>query len=628
MAKVLAGLFAAGATLSLVTVLLPHSSSASEPGLVSVVVCASALAIVLFFAAERARPTLLLLALALGSTLITAVTHFFGESPSPFTFFYLWVFLYSSYFFSRRQAALQIAYVGALYTGLLVVDPPPTNALAWWLVAMSTLLVAAALIMTMRSRVELLIERLHGAERLARASETRLQSILDHLPLAIYLRGLDDRYQIVNAKFADEFGLPADEIVGMTAQQLHPEALNEWARELERPIRERGEAVVGESAAPHADGTEHYHWVVKYPVTDDDGTLTAIGGAILDITDRRRAELAAAAAEAEQAALRRVATSVAQGLGSAVVFAHVAEEVALLLGVEVGVVLRYESDDEAVVLGSWMTDPSMTVPSPIKLDGTTAVALVARTGRTSRMERYQSDVAVAHNATAGVAAPITIAGRLWGAVGVGVTNDAPLPPDAEQRLERFAALAGTAIGNAEARDALARLAATDELSGLANYRTFRDRLSMEGERAKRHGRPLSLVLLDVDHFKAINDRHGHGVGDRVLVELARRLTAQVRDGDLVARVGGEEFALLLPETDAAGALTTAERIREAVAQVPFDVVGTVTISVGVCSVEESGGADSLVLLADTALYWAKNSGRNVTFCYSAATSAAFETPAG
>jgi len=627
MAKVLAGLFAAAAILSLLTVLLPNSGSVSEPGLMSVVICASALAAVLFFAAERVRPTLLLLALALGSTLIAAVTHFFGESPSPFTFFYLWVFLYSSYFFSRRQAALQIAYVGALYTGLLVIEPPPTNALAWWLVATSTLLVAAALIMTMRSRVELLIERLHGAERLARASQTRLQSILDHLPLAIYLRGLDDRYQIVNAKFASEYGLPADQIIGMTAQQLHPESLNEWAHELERPIRERGEAVAGESAAPHADGTEHYHWVIKYPVTDDDGTLTAIGGAILDITGRRRAELAAAAAEAEQTALRRVATSVAQGLGAAVVFAHVAEEVALLLGVDVGVVLRFESDDEAVVLGSWMTDPSMTMPSPIKLDGTTATSLVARTGRTSRMEHYQSDLVVDNTTTAGVAAPITIAGRLWGAVAVGVTNDAPLPPDAEQRLERFAALAGTAIGNAEARDALARLAATDELSGLANYRTFRDRLSMEGERAKRHGRPLSLVLLDVDHFKVINDEHGHGVGDRVLVELARRLTAQVRDTDLVARVGGEEFALLLPETDAAGALTTAERIREAVERGPFDVVGTVTISVGVCSLEESGGADSLVLLADTALYWAKNSGRNTTFCYSDAASAAFDTPA-
>jgi diguanylate cyclase (GGDEF)-like protein/PAS domain S-box-containing protein len=627
MAKALACLFVAGAALALLAVLLPHASGASELGLLSAVMSACAIAVVLFLAADRVRPALLPLALGLGSTLITGAAHFFGESPSPFIFFYFWVFLYASYFFSRRQAVLQIAYVAASCAGLLVVDPPPTNAPAWWLVAMGTLLVAATLVMTMRGRVELLIARLHDAERLARTNETRLQSVLDHLPLAIYLRGLDDRYQIVNANFASEYGLPADEIVGRTAQQLHPASLNEWARELERPIRERGEAVAGESAAPHADGTEHYHWIIKYPVHDDDGTLTAIGGAILDITDRRRAELAVAAAEAEQAALGRVATSVAQGLGSAVVFALVAKEVALLLDVGVGVVLRYERDDEAVVVGSWMADPSATVPSSIKLDGTTATSLVARTGRTSRMERYASEVVIGNDTTAGVAAPITIAGRLWGAVAVAATHDVPLPADAEQRVERFAALAGTAIANAEARDTLASLAATDELTGLANYRTFRARLSAEGERAKRHGRPLSLTLLDVDRFKAINDQHGHGVGDRVLVELARRLTDQVRDSDLVARVGGEEFALLLPETDAAGAVTMAERMRQAVEQGPFGVVGTVTVSVGVCSLEESADAESLVALADTAMYWAKNSGRNATFRYTHEARAGFDTPA-
>jgi diguanylate cyclase (GGDEF)-like protein/PAS domain S-box-containing protein len=468
----------------------------------------------------------------------------------------------------------------------------------------------------------------HAADGLARTNETRLRSILDHLPLAIYLRGLDDRYQIVNATFAKEYGLPADQIIGRTAQELHPGALNAWAHELERPIRERGEVVAGESAAPHADGTEHYHWVMKYPVNDEDGALTAIGGAILDITDRRRAELAVAAAEAEQAALRRVATSVAQGLGSAVVFALVAEEVALLLDVGVGAVLRYEGDEEAVVVGSWMADPSVTMPSSIKLDGTTATALVARTGRTSRMERYASGIVIGNDTTAGVAAPITIAGKLWGAVAVVATGDVTLPADADQRVERFAALAGTAIGNAEARDTLALLAATDELTGLANYRTFRAGLSTEGERAKRHGRPLSLTLLDVDRFKAINDLHGHGVGDDVLVELARRLTAQVRDSDLVARVGGEEFALLLPETDAAGAVTMAERMRHAVEQAPFGVVGTVTVSVGVCSLAESAGADSLVALADTAMYWAKHSGRNATFRYTDEARAAFDAPAG
>jgi diguanylate cyclase (GGDEF)-like protein len=123
-------------------------------------------------------------------------------------------------------------------------------------------------------------------------------------------------------------------------------------------------------------------------------------------------------------------------------------------------------------------------------------------------------------------------------------------------------------------------------------------------------------MLDVDRFKTINDQHGHGVGDRVLVEFARRLAAQVRESDLVARVGGEEFALLLPETSASAAVTLAERAREAVQKELFDVVGQVTVSVGVCSLDESHDAESLVGLADTAMYWAKSGGRNATCRYS------------
>jgi diguanylate cyclase (GGDEF)-like protein/PAS domain S-box-containing protein len=614
--KVLAGLFAASGALALLAVLLPRAGSADETGLAIVVMADLAAAGTLFFAADRVRPSLLPPLLAAASTLVTAVAHFSGESPSPFVFFYLWVFLYASYFFSRGQAAVQIAFVAVAYTGLLMVDTPPIDALMWGVVAIGTLVVAAAVTVVMRTRVEVLVARLQGAERDAHGAQTRLQSILDHLPLAIYLRGLDGRYQIVNTHFADEFGLPADQIIGKTAQELHPEALNDWAEELERPLRERGEAVAGEAAAPHPDGTEHYHWIIKYPVNDDDGKLAAIGGAILDITDRRRAELAAAAAEAEQAALRRVATTVAEGAGPTVVFGLVAEEVALLLGVEVGVVSRFEGNRESLALGVWMADPAARIPISLKLDGTTATSLVARTGRTSRMDHYDADAVEGNNTTMGVAAPITIAGKLWGAVAAGTTSGTPLPADAEERLERFAALAATAIANAEASGALARLAATDGLTGVANYRTFRERLTVEGERAQRHRRPLSLVMLDVDHFKAINDQHGHEVGDRVLVEFARRLTAQVRATDLVARVGGEEFALLLPETDVSAAFTMAERTREAVQKAPFDVVGHVTVSVGVCSLDETDEAESLVGLADTAMYWAKSSGRNATRRYS------------
>jgi diguanylate cyclase (GGDEF)-like protein/putative nucleotidyltransferase with HDIG domain len=164
-AKVLAGLFAAGATLAALTVVLPHAADTNELGLLAIVANAYMIAALLQWRAHTLPARVLPVALCWGSTLITGVAYFSGESPSPLVFFYLWVFLYASYFFTRRQAALQITYVGVTYGALLAARPPASGILAWWLVGMGTLLVAAIVIMTMRARVELLIARLYDAAR-------------------------------------------------------------------------------------------------------------------------------------------------------------------------------------------------------------------------------------------------------------------------------------------------------------------------------------------------------------------------------------------------------------------------------------------------------------------------------
>jgi diguanylate cyclase (GGDEF)-like protein/putative nucleotidyltransferase with HDIG domain len=165
MARVLAGLFCAGATLALLTVVLPHSARADVGGLLIVVGIAYAVAGVLLGRRGPVSVVVLQGALVWGSTLITAVAYFSGETPSPLVFFYLWVFLYSSYFFTRRQAAFQIAYVGLAYGALLVAAPPASGIPAWWLVGMGSLIVAAVLIMAMRARSEQLIDRLYEAAR-------------------------------------------------------------------------------------------------------------------------------------------------------------------------------------------------------------------------------------------------------------------------------------------------------------------------------------------------------------------------------------------------------------------------------------------------------------------------------
>jgi diguanylate cyclase (GGDEF)-like protein/putative nucleotidyltransferase with HDIG domain len=164
-ARALAALFAAGATLALLTVLLPHSRRADEVGLLAVVGDAYVVAGVLFWRAGSLQARLLPPALVWGSTLITLVAYCSGEAPSPLVFFYLWVFLYSAYFFTKKQAAVQIAYVGVAFGALLLARPPTSSAPAWWAVGMGTMLVAAILILVMRGRVERLIATLYDAAR-------------------------------------------------------------------------------------------------------------------------------------------------------------------------------------------------------------------------------------------------------------------------------------------------------------------------------------------------------------------------------------------------------------------------------------------------------------------------------
>jgi diguanylate cyclase (GGDEF)-like protein/putative nucleotidyltransferase with HDIG domain len=164
-AKVLATLFAAGASLAALTVVLPHPAHTNELGLLLIVADAYLVAATLYTQAARLPTWTLPPTLAWGTLLITGVAYFSGESPSPLVFFYLWVFLYASYFFTPRQATLQIVCVGVVYGGLLAARPPSGGIPAWWLVGMGTLLVGAMVIMVMRARVELLIARLYDAAR-------------------------------------------------------------------------------------------------------------------------------------------------------------------------------------------------------------------------------------------------------------------------------------------------------------------------------------------------------------------------------------------------------------------------------------------------------------------------------
>lgn len=298
-------------------------------------------------------------------------------------------------------------------------------------------------------------------------------------------------------------------------------------------------------------------------------------------------------------ALHRVAIAVARQPDAQSVIDLVAGEVAGLLGAEIGLVCRFR-DGRPVVVGRWGAGPP---PAPaVPTQGAHAAARVQADGRAVRVEDGREEA---------VAAPILIAGAPWGAlVALGPRAPRALPPGCEHRLSRFAELVALAVANAESRARLLEEAATDPLTGLANARAFAERLEAETAHAAGEGGELALVVLDIDRFTRINDEHGRPVGDVVLVELAQRMSACVRARDLLARVGGEEFALLLPRTDAPQAGEIAERVRLAVAGRPFPRVGRVTVSAGVGTLAAAGSAADLSRLADLALHRAKAAGRD------------------
>jgi two-component system, cell cycle response regulator len=185
-------------------------------------------------------------------------------------------------------------------------------------------------------------------------------------------------------------------------------------------------------------------------------------------------------------------------------------------------------------------------------------------------------------------------------------------------LKTFAGQASVAVENVLLHRHAERLSLTDPLTGLWNYRFMQTSLRREAERSRRYQRPSALLAIDLDRFKTVNDTYGHPVGDQVLIELARRITGQIREVDLAFRHGGEEFMVLLPETDAGGASVVAERLGKAVNARKFkvnDATGgrelNVTVSIGVAVLgEHADTATGVLAAADEALYAAKAAGRD------------------
>jgi diguanylate cyclase (GGDEF)-like protein len=360
---------------------------------------------------------------------------------------------------------------------------------------------------------------------------------------------------------------------------------------------------------------------------DDERFLTTVSAQIATALERIHLFEAAQQRAEEQYLLFSAAREFSSALDQEAVLYTIARHMVKLLHAPDCAILRWErSADQLVTLLDYDTalpnrgDAPGTVYSLADYPASREV-LLSRKPLIVRLDDLEADPAERailerYNYAAMLMLPLIAGSEAFGLIELYRESGAPaFMPSEVQLAQSLAAQAAIALENARLHHQVKKLAITDDLTGLFNRRHLFELGAREVQRARRFGRPLSAIMLDIDDFKAVNDTHGHAVGDEVLREVARRCAASLREIDIFGRYGGDEFAGFLPESSLSVAEQVAERLRASVSKEPFcpqeGLQLHLTISVGVASLE-SGLYDAATLLshADLALYAAKQKGRN------------------
>lgn len=320
---------------------------------------------------------------------------------------------------------------------------------------------------------------------------------------------------------------------------------------------------------------------------------------------------------AEQAALRRVATAAIDADSADGFYQLVAVEVGQLLRAGGAGILRLDDPGAARILGSWARDAArqFDIGDRFPIAAGTEFARAVERGVPLRAGTHASDTALGSlGYQSSITVPISVGGRAWGLLTIVADGVDELTAEHERRLVEFAGLIATAVTSFEDRAALAAQAATDALTGVANQRAFRERLAADLARHRRHGTPVALAMIDVDRFKRINDALGHEGGDDLLIAVSAHMRSAIRAGDTIARVGGDEFAWIMPETTGGEAAVAVDRARQQMRDGARSDA-CVTISVGVCDTSWTSDPSELVRFADRALYTSKDHGRDQVRLY-------------
>ncbi len=340
----------------------------------------------------------------------------------------------------------------------------------------------------------------------------------------------------------------------------------------------------------------------------DDG----IAAAVAEMNTRMESivrELSQALEHAEEQSRRdRVLGALARSIDLDEVLARTLEATSALPGADAGLVaLADGADGKPLVatlgLSTQEAEREGVIAGPPNGRSARSVSISYRYAA----EEQQANGSLIHS---GIAVPVECDSGMLGHLAVFTRSPERSFGEAELReLQELAARAGPAIDNAKRFREARQLADLDALTGLHNRRFFHETLAREVARAQRYDRTLALVVFDLDDFKAINDRIGHLAGDAVLAEAAERVREVVRSADIACRVGGDEFAVILPESTVVDADQLYRRIQDAVASRPIANVGTLLLSAGVTQLRRDDDARSFFQRADDALYKAKDAGK-------------------
>jgi diguanylate cyclase (GGDEF)-like protein/PAS domain S-box-containing protein/putative nucleotidyltransferase with HDIG domain len=452
---------------------------------------------------------------------------------------------------------------------------------------------------------ELLLERFAAlvASSLANVqAQVRLRErafILDSLRDGLVVLDAEGRIAEVNEPLCRMTGFGYDELVGTVAPFPFSSGSGD---ELE--LTESGSGV--ELTLRRADGRPLFVAASVGELVDGDGVPTGRAAVVTDISD------SVFYARSERALGEVAAACAATDLDVDRFFDMVTDRVSELLEMSARVVRL--ADGRAQSVSSRGALPAeierVLIDGMLLRDGPgTALAPPADApGLQARLERAIAETPV----PSALVAPIRVGDEVWGMLIVASEIPGSLGDVAGRLLRRFAGLAAVGVVRARTLATLQVQATTDGLTGLLNHRSFQERLQDERRRAIRYGRPLALALFDLDGFKEVNDTRGHPTGDRVLATVARALERASRANDVAARIGGDEFAVIAPDTDLRDAEALTERLRLAAVAALERLELPVTLSAGVAELNGETKIDDLVHNADGALYWAKHHGRNRT----------------